>query len=97
MASLPAGLTHALGKQRHCREVMKLQPFLQRTWPRICEHKPRNANLLLSQATAIDFPVSYSKCSLGTPALSNKNRHQEFKVFRTPKPYKMGIGINPNV
>ena len=58
---------------------MKSQPFLQRTRPRICEHKPRSAaDFLLSQATATDFPAPQSKCSLGTPAFPNKNHHQEF-------------------
>lgn len=76
VAILPAGLTQALGKRKHWEESDEVKSFLQRTWPRIYEHKPKSAaKLLLSQAINIDFLVPCSKCSLETPALPNKNHH----------------------
>lgn len=39
VANIPAGLTHALGKQRHWDRSDEDKPFLKRTWPRICDHK----------------------------------------------------------
>lgn len=76
LASLPTGLTQALGKWKHWEERDEVKSCLQRTWPRIRENKPKSAaKLLLSQAVNIDFLVLCSKCSLETPALSNKNHH----------------------